>query len=64
MSVPLIVSTAHEWYQALPLSAATLSCARCRARVPISDARHAERCSPHYEAATSGWRAETGEGTA
>lgn len=50
----MIISVAHDWVQALPLSDNILVCQRCGYR---SHAAIQERppCTPHGESITSGW---------
>ena len=50
----IIVSKAHDWVQAPPLSENVLICRRCGIRTAIGQFDVA-RCRPHYELARSGW---------
>ncbi len=54
----LIVSTAHEVAQVLPLASEQYTCLRCGTRGSLtklfsSEAEH--RCVPHFETEASGW---------
>lgn len=57
--IRLIVSTAHEVYEALPIWSGKYTCARCAKRGTLiemfsSDIQH--RCTPHYVTSNSGWK--------
>jgi hypothetical protein len=54
----LIISTAHEVVQCLPLNAELYKCVRCNLKGPLAllfSTATADRCRQHFESAISGW---------
>jgi len=55
----LIVSTAHEVVECLPAQQGTYKCLRCELEGPLAllfSEKPEDRCRPHYETETSGWK--------
>jgi hypothetical protein len=53
-----MISKAHEYVQAQPLTDNAVFCVRCKITVPIKEMASAARCIEHHVKATSGWKPE------
>lgn len=56
MTHKIIVSFAHQWVQALPLSDYMCICTDCKLKAPMAKLPTGG-CTTKYEMATSGWTA-------